>query len=89
MVNESQGDSLLWQMAAAIQAPSLILWGEQSTLLTRDLVDRMLAAIPNSSLTSFKTGHYIPREVPEEFTRVLDEFLSGETATESGGKDRR
>jgi pimeloyl-ACP methyl ester carboxylesterase len=31
--------------------------------------------MPNSAVSWFDTGHYVPREAPEEFTAVLLDFL--------------
>lgn len=67
----------IWEMAARITAPTLIMWGERSFLLNQEIVDRMLAAIPTAELAKFDTGHYIPREQPDQFTQVLRQFLAG------------
>ena len=40
-----------------------------------EVVEKMLAAMPNSSASWFETGHYVPREAPEEFTAALLGFL--------------
>ena len=67
----------LWDMCAQIPIPTLILWGENSTLLTKDIVDRMVDAIPKVSVRSFETGHQIAREKPEEYIAALQEYLAG------------
>jgi pimeloyl-ACP methyl ester carboxylesterase len=65
----------LWDMMARIEVPTLIMWGRTSELMDAELVDRMLAATPRSQARVFDTGHYIPREQPEQFTAALAEFL--------------
>jgi pimeloyl-ACP methyl ester carboxylesterase len=70
----------LWEMAHKISVPTLIMWGETSPLMNEELANRMLEAIPNSRLARFQTDHYIPRQVPEEFTSVLRAFLQENTA---------
>ena len=74
----------LWELAAQIGVPTLIMRGEQSNLLTEDLLERMLAAIPNARAAVFPTGHYIPRQAPEAFTTVLRQFLHDESVAEPG-----
>lgn len=66
----------LWEAAARIAVPTLIMWGEKSELLTKEIVDRMVAAIPNAEVARFDTGHYIPREQPEQFAQAVREFIS-------------
>ena len=66
----------LWDMASKITVPALVMWGETSNLLNEEIANRMIEVMPKGELARFKTGHYIPREEPEEFTRVLREFLA-------------
>ncbi len=66
----------LWKQAAKINVPALVMWGETSFLIDKPIVDRMMAVIPKAKLAQFKSGHYIPREVPDEFLRELRAFLS-------------
>ena len=55
--------------------PTLLMVGRRSNVLDEEVVEKMLAAMPNSTVSWFDTGHYVPRERPEEFTEVLQEFL--------------
>jgi pimeloyl-ACP methyl ester carboxylesterase len=74
----------LWEMAAHIRVPTLIMRGEESTLLTEELLERMLQTIPNSTAARFKTGHYIPRQAPREFFNALDAFLLADDLAGAG-----
>ncbi|MGE0584802.1 MAG: alpha/beta fold hydrolase [Flavobacteriaceae bacterium] len=65
----------LWEMAEAIDVPTLIMVGEHSEFFDDELLERMREAIRRSEVAKFNTGHYIPREQPEEFAARLTEFL--------------
>ena len=63
-----------------INAPTLILWGEQDTLLPREEQERRAAAIPNATLRVYpETGHLVHWVQPEWVVRDLEAFLK-ETA---------
>jgi pimeloyl-ACP methyl ester carboxylesterase len=55
--------------------PTLLMVGRRSNVLDEEVVEKMLASMPNSTVRWFDTGHYVPREKPEEFTAVLVDFL--------------
>jgi pimeloyl-ACP methyl ester carboxylesterase len=65
----------LWQMSAAISVPTLIMVGNRSEFFDEQLLARMQATIRHSEVVRFDTGHYIPREKPEEFAIAINEFL--------------
>jgi pimeloyl-ACP methyl ester carboxylesterase len=67
--------SYLWQMSKLLTMPTLLLVGRRSNVLDEEVVEKMLAVMPNSTVSWFDTGHYVPRERPEEFTEVLQKFL--------------
>jgi pimeloyl-ACP methyl ester carboxylesterase len=61
-----------------IGAPSLIVRGEWSPVLPRDLAEQMRSAIPRSTLVEIPgVYHHLVLDRPEAFVRALDEFLSG------------
>lgn len=66
----------LWRMSAGLTMPTLLMVGKRSNVLDGDVVDRMLGVMPAAEVRWFDTGHYVPREAPEEFTQVLTEFLA-------------
>lgn len=68
----------LWAKAARIACPTLILWASHDSFLDQGIVDRMLAVIPDARVARVATGHYIPREDPAGFTRVVSQFLAGD-----------
>ncbi|GCE44610.1 alpha/beta hydrolase [Rhodococcus sp. USK10] len=68
----------LWEMSALLTMPTLLMVGRTSNVLDEQVVDRMLQTMPNSTVRWFDTGHYVPREAPEEFTEVLTKFLAND-----------
>jgi len=68
----------LTPLLPAIQAPTLILWGDQEQEVPRSAMETMAARIPRSRLVVFAgAGHFPFRDAPEEFGRALREFLAG------------
>ena len=59
-----------------IKAPTLILWGEQDAVFSREDPERLAAAIPNATLKVYtETGHSVHWERPEEVVRDLEAFM--------------
>ena len=68
----------LTPLLPAIQAPTLILWGDQEQEVPRSAMETMAARIPRSRLVVFAgAGHFPFQDAPEEFGRALREFLAG------------
>jgi pimeloyl-ACP methyl ester carboxylesterase len=55
--------------------PTFLMVGRTSNIFDEELVDRIAGAMPRATVRWFDTGHYIPRERPDEFTDALLEFL--------------
>jgi non-heme chloroperoxidase len=65
-----------------IQAPTLILWGEQDALFTREEQERLAAAIPGATLKIYpESGHAVHWERPEWIVRDLEEFMKDSRPT--------
>ena len=65
-----------------INAPTLILWGEQDALLPREEQEWRAAAIPNATLQMYpRTGHLAHWVRPEWVVRDLEAFLKEIVAT--------
>jgi rifampin ADP-ribosylating transferase len=63
---------------ATITAPTLIIWGDQDELLSRDQEERLAAAIPHSRLVVYEgTGHLVLWEQPRRLAVDLASFLEG------------
>ncbi len=59
-----------------IEAPTLILWGEQDALLPREEQERRAAAIPDATLSVYpETGHLAHWVRPEWVARDLQAFM--------------
>jgi pimeloyl-ACP methyl ester carboxylesterase len=66
----------LWRVWDAIRVPTLLLWGKQSDLLTRDLVEAMLRRGPKPALVAFDdVGHAPPLRSTAQIEPVVA-FLS-------------
>jgi pimeloyl-ACP methyl ester carboxylesterase len=65
----------LWEMAGQITAPTLVLWGQRSGFFDDAIIARMRELLPTMEVARPATGHYIPREDPEEFLRLVNDFL--------------
>jgi pimeloyl-ACP methyl ester carboxylesterase len=68
-----------------IQAPTLLIWGEQDIALRKELTYGMesLFDAPLTIRYLPDSGHWVQNEKPEEVNRWLLEFLSDQTATAS------
>ena len=61
-----------------IEAPTLMLWGEQDPLFPREEQERLAAAIPHAALKVYPdTGHAVHWDRPEWVVRDLEEFMKG------------
>jgi pimeloyl-ACP methyl ester carboxylesterase len=73
--------------AARIKAPTLILWGQQDTLLPVEDVEQLDRIIPDSqSIVLDKCGHMPQVEQPAQFNELVLKFL---TEKRSNGDDRQ
>ena len=62
-----------------VQAPALLLWGDQDQEVGRHAMEIMTAKIPRACLTVFPgAGHFPFQDAPDEFCRRLTGFLQGE-----------
>jgi pimeloyl-ACP methyl ester carboxylesterase len=63
---------------AKIQAPTLIIWGDDDPILNKRDVKIFDSLIPDSTPCFIHQGNHSPQITqPAEFNRVLDKFLSG------------
>ena len=66
-----------------IEAPTLILWGEQDALFPREEQERLAAAIPGATLKVYPdTGHAVHWDRPEEVVRDLEVFMKDARPTQ-------
>jgi pimeloyl-ACP methyl ester carboxylesterase len=67
-----------WALLERIVAPTLIVRGELSPVLPRELAERVRAAIPRAVVTEIPGAyHHLVLDAPEAFVRVLDGYLRG------------
>jgi pimeloyl-ACP methyl ester carboxylesterase len=59
-----------------INAPTLIVWGEQDAFFPREEQDRLASTIPNATLKVYpETGHAVHWERPEQVVRDMEAFI--------------
>jgi pimeloyl-ACP methyl ester carboxylesterase len=65
----------------AIQAPTLILWGEEDKWVDGKLADRLANAIPNARLVRLAgVARLVPEENPEHLSELLLDFIKRRAA---------
>jgi len=61
----------------SVEAPVLVMWGEEDGWLDPSQADRLRDAIPGARLAKvLGAGHFLPEDAPEEVGRELMAFLS-------------
>ena len=67
-----------WRACANISAPTLIIRGALSDVLSPEVAARMLEVIPGARLTQVdNSGHSVPLDAPEGFETAARAFLKG------------
>jgi pimeloyl-ACP methyl ester carboxylesterase len=86
LVNED-----LAPMLSAIQAPTLILWGDRDQEVPRSAMDLMAGAIPGARMVVFPgAGHFPFQDAPDAFSRELRAFMAeGAEGTEGAQRAQR
>ena len=63
-------------LLAAVQAPTLILWGDRDEEVPRGAMETMAKSIPQARLQVFEgAGHFPFLDMPEPFCKSVREFL--------------
>lgn len=71
-----QGADDLWELAAAIRCPTLLLHGGDSPVLTREMAERFAERIPRLRLVSIPgAGHSVAGDAPEAFVKEVGTFF--------------
>jgi len=66
-----------WPLLSRITAPTLVVRGEHSPIMTREIADRMRAAIPRARVVEIAGAyHHLVLDAPDAFTRALADFLA-------------
>jgi pimeloyl-ACP methyl ester carboxylesterase len=61
-----------WAVAARVQAPTLVIWGDRDRLVSPRLAARTAATIPRARLLLLEgVGHVAQMEVPETVARAV------------------
>ncbi|WP_420642416.1 alpha/beta fold hydrolase [Candidatus Leptofilum sp.] len=63
--------------ANRIEAPTLLIWGEQDFALSRDLTEDLEKWVPNIQRHYIPhSNHWVQNEAPEEVNRAIVAFLT-------------
>jgi pimeloyl-ACP methyl ester carboxylesterase len=63
-----------------IEAPTLVLWGDQDRLIPRRLVDELMEAHPAWTLRAVDgIGHLLPVEAPELYVELVADWVNSRT----------
>ena len=74
----------------SVQAPTLLLWGDQDQEVRRPAVEIMAARIPRARLKVFVgAGHFPFQDAPEAFCQAAKEFLQAERWAETAAGEGR
>ena len=66
----------LWERLTHITCPTLLVRGAESDVLSPELAQRVIAALPNGRLVEVQdAGHTVPGDRPAEFVAVVRRFL--------------
>jgi pimeloyl-ACP methyl ester carboxylesterase len=66
-----------WQLLDRITAPTLIVRGERSPILPREMAERLRGAIPRASLVEIpRAYHHLVLDAPDAFVRALSGILA-------------
>jgi esterase len=72
----TQGDIDWWAVLRAITPPTLVLRGEESRVLDRDVAERMVRELPRGRLVEIpRAAHTLHEDNPEAVLAALREFL--------------
>jgi pimeloyl-ACP methyl ester carboxylesterase len=72
----AMAEANLRDVLPGISVPTLLLYGEEDARSSRDVAERMHAAIPGSTLVELpEVGHLANVEAPEAFNDAVRTFL--------------
>jgi pimeloyl-ACP methyl ester carboxylesterase len=70
----------LWERLTHITCPTLLVRGAESDVLSPELAQRVIAALPDGRLVEVPdAGHTVPGDQPAAFVDVARRFLAGRT----------
>ncbi|HET7876091.1 MAG TPA: alpha/beta hydrolase [Methylomirabilota bacterium] len=68
----------MWPLLGRITAPTLVVRGEHSPILPREMAREMAKRIPRARVEEIPgTHHHLVLDRPDAFVRILDDFLGG------------
>ena len=72
---------------ATIAAPTLVVWGEHDTLVPCEVGEQLARVLPDGRLVVIpRAGHNPMWDQPDEFNRVVTDFLVGDLASRDSAR---
>jgi pimeloyl-ACP methyl ester carboxylesterase len=69
-------DGQHWDQWRATTCPALIIRGTESRAVDGTVLERMASVRPNTRIASFKAGHVVHHDAPEQFLSTVQAFLA-------------
>lgn len=64
-------------LLGGVQAPALIVWGDDDQIVPRECADLYAAALPNARIEIVRQcGHLVDLEKPQELAKLVGDFLA-------------
>jgi len=76
--NPIDQDVELWDVWSAIRVPTLLIWGTQSDLLSRDTIDRMQAIKPDMQVLEIADAGHAPALMRDAEIDAIRDFISAD-----------
>ena len=71
-------------LLAGMAIPSLVVWGEQDSLVPRSCAERYVETIDGAALTIVPGGHWLDLEAPDHLCDLVVDFMSRDHAGTPG-----
>jgi pimeloyl-ACP methyl ester carboxylesterase len=64
-----------------VEAPTLVIWGEQDPYFVIENLDRLPSVVPNLTIKRYPSNnHWVLHERPDETAELIGQFIEGEAA---------
>lgn len=64
-------------LLGGVQAPTLVVWGDDDRIVPRSAADAYMRALPSARLEIVSAcGHWVDMEKPDELARLVTSFVT-------------
>ena len=64
-----------WYLITQVMCPTLIIRGAKSTMMPKEVMQKMVGLMPNAKGVEMDCGHIVYLDKPDEFNKIVMEFL--------------